>query len=299
MATPAAETTSDSHPAGMSIGRLGMWLFIATEVMFFTALLASYIVLRMGSDAWPSAATMHVDRIIGLANTLVLLASGAAVAQAARSLGASKPLVARVWLLLAVMLGTLFIGVKSYEYREKYRHNLFPAPGGGPIFNQADAAYLSAVRQRVQTLQAELRESPDAPEAAERLAWLDQFATGDLLEAERGLRDPRPTSGAIARCDALALSIFPRSDAESAGYNEQLPWLRLPIVVPGGRLWVSTYFLLTGAHLAHLLAALVVASWWVLVGLTRRTLSAVKNLSLYWHLVDAVWIVLFVVIYLS
>ncbi len=283
----------------MTAGRLGMWLFIATEVMFFTALLASYIVLRMGAEAWPSAQTMHVDRVIGFANTLVLLASGVAVAQAVRALSADKRSASRGWLLLAVMLGTLFVGVKSYEYREKYRHNLYPTLGDGPIFESADAAYLSAVRKRVQTLQAELRDTPDAPEATDKLVWLDRFATGALLESEEGLRDDRPTSAALARCDGLAQDIFPRDDSAAAGYNEQLPWLRLPIVVPGGRLWVSTYFLLTGAHLVHLFVALVVGLWWVLIGLRPRTLPALDNLSLYWHLVDVVWIVLFVVIYLS
>jgi cytochrome c oxidase subunit 3 len=292
VASTAAETTDSVD--SMSRGRLGMWLFIATEVMFFTALLAAFVVLRAASPTWPTPSAVHVDRTLGLVNTFVLLASGVAVGQSVRVLRSQKTAAARGWLLLALVLGLLFLGIKGFEYRQKFVHNLYPSPTSPTLFESADADYLSAVRRRVEKLQASYRE---LPANSERLAWLDEFASQQLLPAEVGLRDPRPSASALARCDELAASIYSGNQADHAGLNQQLPWLQLPVVVPGGRLWTSLYFLLTGAHVLHLVVAVLVAAWWVLVGLRVSTLAALGNLSLYWHFVDVVWIVLFGVLY--
>src|SRR5687768_13045919 len=66
---------------GVSNTTLGMWLFIASEVMLFGALFSSYVLLRTGAAAWPDQqATLNVP--LGASNTVILLASSAAIVTA-------------------------------------------------------------------------------------------------------------------------------------------------------------------------------------------------------------------------
>ena len=87
-------------------------------------------------------------------------------------------------------------------------------------------------------------------------------------------------------------------DDHAAGYNDQHPWLELPIMIPGGNLWASTYFLVTGFHAIHVIVGLI-----AFVILLTKTLGAnmagtIENVGLYWHFVDLVWIFLFPLLYL-
>lgn len=88
-------------------------------------------------------------------------------------------------------------------------------------------------------------------------------------------------------------------EAEShGGLNDQHPWLRLPIMIPGGGLWASTYFLLTGFHAIHVIVGLI--AFLLLLGATlnRAKANVIENVGLYWHFVDLVWIFLFPLLYL-
>jgi len=84
----------------------------------------------------------------------------------------------------------------------------------------------------------------------------------------------------------------------SEGYNEQYEWLRLPIMIPGGPLWASTYFLLTGFHALHVLVGLIVFTLLFFLTLDRTRAGLIENIGLYWHFVDIVWIFLFPLLYL-
>jgi cytochrome c oxidase subunit 3 len=89
------------------------------------------------------------------------------------------------------------------------------------------------------------------------------------------------------------------ADASHAqGYNDRHPWLRLPIMIPGGPLWASTYFLLTGFHALHVLVGLIAFALLLVMTLDRHRAGVVENVGLYWHFVDLVWIFLFPLLYL-
>jgi cytochrome c oxidase subunit 3 len=88
------------------------------------------------------------------------------------------------------------------------------------------------------------------------------------------------------------------SEIPHGGFNEEYPWLRLPIMIPGGPMWASTYFLLTGFHALHVLVGLIVFALLLLTTLDRRKAGLVENVGLYWHFVDLVWIFLFPLLYL-
>jgi cytochrome c oxidase subunit 3 len=69
-------------------------------------------------------------------------------------------------------------------------------------------------------------------------------------------------------------------------------------MIPGGPMWASTYFLLTGFHALHVLVGLIVFVLLMFVTLDRRKAGLVENIGLYWHFVDLVWIFLFPLLYL-
>jgi len=112
--------------------RLGMWIFLATEVLFFGGLLLGYLDARM---RWPQGfalASRHTDVVLGTLNTGLLLTSSALVAAAvacaeqhaaSRRRGTSRLLVA------TAVLGVAFIAVKALEYRQEFIEGLLPGPG--------------------------------------------------------------------------------------------------------------------------------------------------------------------------
>lgn len=108
---------------------LGMWLFLCTEVMFFGGLFLTYTIYRTQDEETFSAASHKLDLFWGTVNTAVLMTSSLTMVLSAHAAEAlqRKRLVA---LLAATMiLGSVFLGIKGYEYHEKYVHGLMPFLG--------------------------------------------------------------------------------------------------------------------------------------------------------------------------
>ena len=77
------------------------------------------------------------------------------------------------------------------------------------------------------------------------------------------------------------------------------PWIILPMMIPSGNMWASTYFLVTGFHAIHVIVGLIVVSLWRFrMKLDARRANFIENVGLYWHFVDLVWIFLFPLLYL-
>ena len=72
----------------------------------------------------------------------------------------------------------------------------------------------------------------------------------------------------------------------------------LPMMIPSGNMWASTYFLLTGFHAIHVAVGLIVFAIVLLYRLDSRRANMLENTGLYWHFVDLVWIFLFPLLYL-
>ncbi|HJV59857.1 MAG TPA: cytochrome c oxidase subunit 3 [Albitalea sp.] len=110
--------------------RLGMWVFIGTELLFFGGLLAAYLVARVH---WPrgfALAGRHTDVLLGTVNTALLLTSSALVALA---VACSEHAPRRRWtaplLAATAALGIAFLAVKGLEYTHDWREQLFPVGG--------------------------------------------------------------------------------------------------------------------------------------------------------------------------
>lgn len=108
--------------------KLGMWLFLGTEIMFFTAFIGTYIVLRIGSPGWPTDPDVtHIRIWAGGVNTFVLILSSYFVVVAHEAMSKQQFAKARKFLWITFGLAVLFLGIKSYEYYGKFDHGILPS----------------------------------------------------------------------------------------------------------------------------------------------------------------------------
>ena len=114
---------------------LGMWVFLATEVMFFGGMFACYFVYRHWYPQAFASASNHLNPWLGAINTAVLICSSFTMALAVHSAGKGgrKPLINR--LLLTIALGLAFLGIKFFEYFSKFEEHL--VPGGSFRFEDS------------------------------------------------------------------------------------------------------------------------------------------------------------------
>lgn len=139
--TAAALTAEHEHPQHMGLpipnSKLAMWLFLGTEIMFFTGLLGAYIVLRIAAGStWP-----HHHQVLtewaGAVNTVVLIISSIFVVMAHNAIAKNKIAATMTYLSITFFLGFVFMGIKSWEYSQKIHHELLPwqaeatIPGAG------------------------------------------------------------------------------------------------------------------------------------------------------------------------
>jgi cytochrome c oxidase subunit 3 len=109
------------------VSTLGMWTFLATEVLFFGALVAAYFNYRIWYGDDLIAAASHTKVILGTVNTAVLLTSSGCMAMAVLSDDAKARRATSLWLAATAALGLLFIAIKSYEYFLEWQEHLVPA----------------------------------------------------------------------------------------------------------------------------------------------------------------------------
>jgi cytochrome c oxidase subunit 3 len=107
---------------------LGMWLFLATEILFFGGLFAGYTQYRSWYPAEFAYGSHHLDVWLGAINTAVLLTSSLTMALAVLAAQTNDRDGAARFLALTIVLGSVFLGVKAYEYHHKYQERLVPGP---------------------------------------------------------------------------------------------------------------------------------------------------------------------------
>ena len=111
---------------GLTNGKLGIWLFLASEVMLFGALFASYVMLRVGSEHWPPGAT-YLNIPLATLNTVILISSSVTMVLAWASLARNDFKKFRVFMAITILCGFGFLIVKYFEYSAKFHHELYPS----------------------------------------------------------------------------------------------------------------------------------------------------------------------------
>lgn len=225
----------------ISNGKLAVWLFLSTEIMFFAALIGSYIVLRFGAPngTWPTPHAVHLEEWLGALNTTVLIGSSISIVFALEAARRNKKDAARTWLVVTLLLGMAFLGVKAYEYGQKFQHGIFPSPIRSLMYDRSDAYYLSDLGQRVKSDLKELENLPKDQQPTEKIEQLQLIQTGLIgwTRTKAGTTlDPMMKQAAI---DSLAHQIRPQfGDAkkisnyiqnEKIDLNEQLDELKAKI----------------------------------------------------------------------
>ena len=119
-------TVEERPDTGLANGKLGIWLFLASEVMLFGALFASYILIRTGAPVWPRGDTV-LDVPMATFNTIVLISSSVTMVMAWASLMRRKFGTFRIYMGATILLGAVFLVVKYFEYGHHFRTGEFPS----------------------------------------------------------------------------------------------------------------------------------------------------------------------------
>ena len=148
-------------------GKLAVWLFLSTEIMFFTALIGTYIVLRFGAPqgSWPAPHDVRVVEWLGALNTFVLICSSVTIVFAMEAAKRDVAQTARKWLIWTFVLGCVFLGIKAFEYNSKFNHGIHPAAPRSLLYDRADVNYLAGLKancdQQLSLLVADGQSAPD------------------------------------------------------------------------------------------------------------------------------------------
>jgi cytochrome c oxidase subunit 3 len=212
----------------LSRGKLCLWLFLSTEIMFFAGLIGTYIVLRFGAPGdWPTPHTVHLVEVIGAFNTFVLICSSVTIVLSLEAARQNQYGAAKGWFLLTTVLGFLFLGVKMYEYNSKFVHGIYPQAPHSLVYDKPDIYYVQAVRENIKEQVRSLKEQETASAGKglseaqqQRLSLLENLLTHHVLWNERRAAKGKDAVAAKNVTDEeyreaafhdLAFSIYPYS----------------------------------------------------------------------------------------
>ena len=119
-------TVTERPDTGVNNVKLGIWLFLASEVMLFGGLFSTYVILRLGGTDWPLGSDI-LSVPIGTFNTAVLIGSSVTMVMAHASLKMNQFDQFKKYMGLTVLLALVFLTVKSYEYFDKISHGDLPS----------------------------------------------------------------------------------------------------------------------------------------------------------------------------
>ncbi len=274
-------TVMPRRDTGLYNAKLGIWLFLASEVMLFGALFSSYILLRVGSypGVWPHG-LLNVP--IGTVNTLVLIGSSVTVVLGWAALKANQFAKYRKIQAITIACAAMFCCIKSYEYYDKFTHyevvlkdgrvvdgHLVEKVGGGEVVNG--------------------RKQP--PEAI----------------VIHGVEFPAEAKAAGMAKVPLIHELEKKSGHHLEHKEFRIPWSDTKKVQnygPWHNTYLAIYFTMTGLHALHVIAGALVIGWIWGPGAAmwktdpERYTNRVEVSGLFWHFVDLVWIFLFPILYL-
>jgi len=285
-------TVSARRDTGLWNAKIGIWLFLASEVMLFGGLFSAYIFLRLdaGPGEWPHG-LLNVP--VGTMNTAILIASSVTVVLAWAALKMRDLTRYKIYMLATISCGVIFLVVKlSYEWPQKFDH--FGA------FIKEDALdkyeqYLGNKRLLEKGLNPRIeitghlhnKEALNDPNIKEYEIALDPiYADPDNPSMDRPHFWPQPATEKIATIE--------KSDVKYAN-----------MFLPKHSAYFASYFTITGLHGAHVLGGVLVFCYMMLPASFRlyrhnpeHLANRVEVAGLFWHFVDLVWIFVFPLFYL-
>ena len=281
---------------------IGMWAFLVQEIMFFGGLFTVYLVFRSKYPMAFAAGSNHLDALMGFINTLVLIVSSLTMALAVYYAQIGNRTMQVAMIVLTMLFGATFLGVKAVEYTDKYNHGLIPVDGWNRVIPEGEHKEEASVfRLPFEQKAAAAEENHGGAESGSEeehhanpegrfqiedkdlelvnLAKEEQF----LTESEKIGYFDNVKFGSDGR-----VSSFGEINREK--FNDKV------------QLFFWIYFTMTGLHALHMIIGLGIMTW-LLIMAWRGTFSGeyfspVEISGLYWHFVDIVWIFLFPLLYL-
>lgn len=257
-------------------GKLGIWVFLATEILMFGGLFCAYAVWRTHHYESFQIGHLFLNKFWGAFNTIVLIASSFTMAWGVRTaqLGRRGPTL--ILLGLTFLGGVGFMCVKYVEYAHKFHAGIGPGKYYNPLCVPATdsnpGAAVTATTQPGQLPTAvQLVQSPASAHHADELERHVQVEVAD------------PATGKMKKVQRIQVMLTAEQMAVA-------------------RPFFSIYFLMTGLHGIHVVVGMGLIAW-VFLRCHRGDFSAEYNapvdiVGLYWHLVDLIWIFLFPLLYL-
>ncbi len=259
-------TVQPRPDTGVYNAKIGIWLFLASEVMLFGALFSAYILLRVSQPEgfWPHG---WLNVPIGTGNTIVLITSSittvmAWVACKTRQFGRFK-----FFHAMTLLCAMTFVGIKSFEYRDKFLHYEIQLNDG----RIADGHFVE-----------------------NKLSLTNNAYTGYAVITGHFVEDRKELF------DLKAHKAPAHEEIKLAGAQIK----KLENYGPRHHTYLAIYFTLTGLHALHVIGgALVIGFLWgpgskMWKTDPERFTNRVEISGLFWHFVDLVWIFLFPVLYL-
>ena len=292
MATHAETLDHEHHPPGLQhqfddMGQqeesvsIGMWMFLVQEIMFFGGLFTVYLVFRSRFPMAFAAGSNHLDVVMGFVNTLVLIVSSLTMALTVYFAQKGNRNMQVILIILTMLFGATFLGVKVVEYTDKFNHGLVPVTGLNRIV-RAPAG-------------AEHAETPAKPcwevSHGEEHAYINP--RGEFLWHDCSLAKMAEDGKYLTRDEKVGYFVKDQNGNPKIDPDKFRDKVRIYF-------WI--YFAMTGLHALHMIIGLFLMSW-LLYKAWKNTFSAeyympVEMSGLYWHFVDIVWIFLFPLLYL-
>jgi cytochrome c oxidase subunit 3 len=294
-------TVREREDTGLYNAKLGIWLFLASEVMLFGALFSSYILLRVG--AYPGTWPHHLLNVpLGTLNTIVLILSSVTVVLSWAFLKMNQFGKYRFTQAITILCAMTFIGIKSFEYRDKFMHYEIIKNDGTIV----DGHLLERTKDYVL-----IHPTPPHRESAmEKQAEAKGIENPSIAKSPESVGANKTEKSAEATAEAKKEGVAAAHPAiEGAEHEEPIKVMTADIKKmenygPWHSTYMAIYFTLTGLHALHVIGgALVIFYIWgpgarMWKTEPERYTNRVEVSGLFWHFVDLVWIFLFPVLYL-
>lgn len=297
---------------------LGMWAFLVTEIMMFGGLFFVYTLYRWKfGDAFAQASHM-LNWKWGAINTGVLLVSSLTMAMAVHAAAERKRKQLIGFIVVTMLLGATFLGIKAIEWTADYNEGLIPAirwdPSHWPIDGNkhAGAGHGSDTHTDGRPgTDAHVTDGHKSPAATMPMGAVNSATT---RETDVGKAEQAIDSGLDSQLMREPNSAHaPGGNVGTTGAHGAAGTTRIEgqyLVTPEGKrvstqhimMYFVVYFCMTGLHAIHMIIGLAILTVFVIMGskgaFTNGNDQPVELVGLYWHLVDIIWVFLFPLLYL-
>ncbi len=278
---------------------IGMWMFLAQEIMFFGGLFTAYLIFRSKYPMAFAAGSNHLNAFWGFANTLVLIVSSLTMALTVYYAQKGNRNMQVIMIVLTMIFGTAFLGVKAIEYTDKFNHGLVPFANWNKKTKGGEEHAKTETQPAKSVTESDKKEVKHffASEAKSG----EQKTESSTEEHEYVNKTGEFQWNYGTELVQLAQKENFLTESEKTGYftNGEIDGKKFGDKV---RIFYWIYFAMTGLHGLHMIVGLGIMAWLLIMALRNtyspQYYSPVEVTGLYWHFVDIVWIFLFPLLYL-